>query len=197
MNHNDFEFMDNFATNHYEHFLQSQKAEKSSKPERKKLRLLLFEECNRNCAGCCNHDWDLKSLPVCTDYRPYDLIMLTGGEPMLHPDIVREAIERIRQQTAVPIYLYTAMVEGLDDLLPMLDGVTLTLHSPKDVAPFYHFDMTAKNVHGKKLRLNIFEEVGSLSCHTWWKVKDRITWIKDCPLPEGEVLMRYKAPTEG
>ena len=23
-----------------------------------KLRLLLFEECDRDCPGCCNRDWD-------------------------------------------------------------------------------------------------------------------------------------------
>ena len=33
-----------------------------------KLRLLLFEECDRDCPGCCNRDWDLRSLPVCRDF---------------------------------------------------------------------------------------------------------------------------------
>ena len=45
-----------------------------------KLRLVLFEACDRCCPGCCNHDWDLKNLPVCTDYTPYEMIMLTGGQ---------------------------------------------------------------------------------------------------------------------
>ena len=50
-----------------------------------KLRLLLFEECNRSCPGCCNRDWDLQPLPVCYDLPPYRIILLTGGEPMLYP----------------------------------------------------------------------------------------------------------------
>lgn len=33
-----------------------------------KLRLLLFEECDRDCPGCCNRDWDLRSFPVCRDF---------------------------------------------------------------------------------------------------------------------------------
>lgn len=72
-----------------------------------KLRLLLLDDCNRNCPGCCNRDWDLQALPLCQDYTPYRLIMLTGGEPMLYPEIIREAIAAIRRQTNVPIYLYT------------------------------------------------------------------------------------------
>lgn len=91
-----------------------------------KLRLLLFDDCNRNCPGCCNRDWDLQALPLCQDYTPYRLIMLTGGEPMLYPEIIREAIAAIRRQTNVPIYLYTAMPEQLDALMPLLDGVTVS-----------------------------------------------------------------------
>lgn len=71
--------------------------------------------------GCCNRDWDLQALPLCQDYTPYRLIMLTGGEPMLYPEIIREAIAAIRRQTNVPIYLYTAMPEQLDALMPLLD----------------------------------------------------------------------------
>lgn len=41
-----------------------------------KLRLLLWEECNRTCAGCCNKDWNLSELPVCFDYSGYDLILI-------------------------------------------------------------------------------------------------------------------------
>lgn len=79
-----------------------------------------------------HRDWDLQALPLCQDYTPYRLIMLTGGEPMLYPEIIREAIAAIRRQTNVPIYLYTAMPEQLDALMPLLDGVTVTLHTPED-----------------------------------------------------------------
>ena len=157
-----------------------------------KLRLLLFEECNRNCPGCCNKDWDLKSIPVCTDFTPYRLIMLTGGEPMLHPEIILSAVSAIREQTTAPIYLYTAMVNSvLDDVLSYIDGAVITLHSPADVAPFEHFDKTAHNLFGKSLRLNIFEEAGDVSSSPLWKRKEHMEWIPNCPLPNGEVLMRY------
>ena len=161
-----------------------------------KLRLLLFEECGRNCPGCCNRDWDLQALPVCQDFTPYQIIMLTGGEPMLHPEIIHSAVTEIRRQTKAPIYLYTAMTQGLDELMPLLDGVTLTLHTPDDYLPFWRFDQSARNLDGKSLRLNIFEEVGPVACSTKWQVKDHMKWIPDCPLPDGEVLMRYR-PDQG
>lgn len=157
-----------------------------------KLRLLLFDDCNRNCPGCCNRDWDLQALPLCQDYTPYRLIMLTGGEPMLYPEIIREAIAAIRRQTNVPIYLYTAMPEQLDALMPLLDGVTVTLHTPEDIPVFQSFDRTAQNLTGKSLRLNVFDEVGTVICRPEWQVKDHMRWIPNCPLPEGEVLMRYQ-----
>ncbi|MBU1087771.1 MAG: hypothetical protein KKD05_09695, partial [Candidatus Omnitrophica bacterium] len=56
----------------------------------KKLRLLLFTECNRNCNGCCNNDWDLKSLLNEHLFKEYSEILLTGGEPMLHPELILE-----------------------------------------------------------------------------------------------------------
>ena len=64
----------------------------------RKLRLLFTKDCNRNCPGCCNKDWDLDSLPVCTDFTPYDLVMITGGEPMLYPERLLHLIRRIREE---------------------------------------------------------------------------------------------------
>lgn len=158
-----------------------------------KLRLLLFEECNRNCQGCCNKDWDLKSIPVCKDFTPYRLIMLTGGEPMLHPEVILDAVSAIRAQTTAPIYLYTAMVnDALDDVMSYIDGAVITLHSPADIEPFERFDRTAHNLFGKSLRLNIFEEVGDVVSSPLWCRKEHMEWIPNCPLPNGEVLMRYQ-----
>jgi molybdenum cofactor biosynthesis enzyme MoaA len=74
----------------------------------KKLRLVLFEQCNRRCKGCCNKDWNIKSLPVCTDYTGWDVIMLTGGEPMLMPGLVLLTIGFIRTRNPkAKVYVYT------------------------------------------------------------------------------------------
>ena len=111
---------------------------------------------------------------------------------MLHPEIIREAVAEIRAQTQAPIYRYTARTQGLDELMPILDGVTLTLHEPSDCLPFWRFDQSTQSLDGKSLRLNIFEEVGPVASSERWQVKDHMAWIPNCPLPQGEVLMRFR-----
>jgi len=164
----------------------------------KKLRLLLFSECDRSCRGCCNKDWDLTALPECTDYTGYDEIILTGGEPLLRPDLVRRTIHEILAQTEAPIYLYTAKVNGpaiFERILALLDGVTLTLHSRKDVKEFKILNnyLLQTQLPGKSLRLNVFAGISLTGIDlSLWTVKKNIKWIKDCPLPVEEVFMRLK-----
>ena len=163
----------------------------------KKLRLLLNKDCNRNCIGCCNKDWDLDKLPICRDYTKYDEILLTGGEPMLYPERIITVIKQIRTENpSAKIILYTAMVNNLDIVLPYLDGITLTLHDKNDIEPFLNFERTATPLymHNMSLRLNIFEEAGELSERLiWrWQIKDHMHWIKNCPLPENEEFMIWK-----
>lgn len=154
----------------------------------KQLRLLLTPICNRACEGCCNKQWNLDELPVVKSYAGYELIMLTGGEPMLFPDLVRCVIVDIRMQTNAPIYLYTARTQGLLEMLPFLGGVTLTLHEQSDVAPFQAFNRYKLT---GSLRLNVFDgiDLGDVDLSRW-QVKQNIQWIEDCPLPVDEVFMR-------
>lgn len=163
----------------------------------KKLRLLLFEDCNRNCIGCCNKDFDIKNLPVCTDYTLYNKIMLTGGEPMLRPDVVLQAVSEIREQTNASIILYTAWAkdpEILGCIVDQIDGLTLTLHGPEDIADFKSFDNYYKERYRpyRTFRLNVFKEAGEIQEHSFWQVKNGIEWIENCPLPDNEVFMRYR-----
>lgn len=171
----------------------------------KTLRLLLFSECNRGCPGCCNKDWDLNNLPICSDFNNYDEIILTGGEPLLHPDIVKDTIQEIRSKNPnTKLYMYTANTSIYDiyDLFVLLDGITVTLHENSDVAPFLnfvnHISISPFKELEKSLRLNIFKGVelfesldsGEMTDLKRWQIKDNIEWIKHCPLPDNEVFMR-------
>lgn len=164
-----------------------------------KLRLIVWEDCNRCCEGCCNQDWNLKALPICTDFSGYDEILLTGGEPMLYPDDLIEIIKQIKQQNqTAKIFIYTADVsdhEMMLSILEMVDGITLALHENTDIKDFIKFDRWVSIVlfESKSMRLNVFNNVKekflqqNLMMH--WKIK-YMDWIKNCPLPEGETLMR-------
>lgn len=163
----------------------------------KKLRLLLTAKCNRACPGCCNNDWDLDALPKCEDLTGYDQIMVTGGEPLLEPKRLLDLFEKIRKASpSTKIYLYTAMPgRGLALFLPLLDGVTVTLHEKMDVKFFLKFLEMRKGLLFKKhisQRLNVFEGIDLEGVDTTdWGVKEGIRWIEDCPLPQDEVFMRW------
>ena len=162
-----------------------------------KLRLLLFEDCNRNCPGCCNKDWDLKNLPVEKDFSEYDIVMLTGGEPMLYPHLVLAMIGEVRKQSEAQVYVYTAKVDDLVSsaiVLDRADGITLTLHTQDDVEKFLHFNTLISQSpslkEGKSLRLNVFKDIVVWGNTSRWNVKYDIEWIEDCPLPEDEKFAR-------
>jgi organic radical activating enzyme len=164
----------------------------------KKLRLLMTAQCNRDCEGCCNKDWDLEELPIWDSDVEYDIVLITGGEPMLFPRNVSRIANHIKTKTPkTKVYLYTALANRHLPLLvaEVLDGVTLTLHEQKDVLRFNEFNamllLFPKAHRGKSLRLNVFEGVDISQMDTsLWTVKDGIEWIDDCPLPEDEEFMQ-------
>jgi MoaA/NifB/PqqE/SkfB family radical SAM enzyme len=167
----------------------------------KDLRLLLFSDCNRRCKGCCNKDWDLDNLPICQSFQGYKTVMLTGGEPMLNPQLVKDTAGWIREENPdAKIIVYTAKStppEALIDVLSHVDGLTLTLHTQSDVRPFTALQerlylLRKKGaLANKSLRLNVFKgiDIGKLYAEGW-VIKTGIEWIKNCPLPENEVFMR-------
>lgn len=163
------------------------------------LRLLIAEKCNRTCEGCCNNDFDLKNLPTTNNYKGYDKIIITGGEPRLYPELVKQVIFEVREQNpTAKIIMYTAKskrASDLMDILELLDGITLTLHEQYDVFPFVNLYnlINHRQLGYKILRLNVFSNV-DISPHLWkiknWKIKSNIEWMKNCPVPTNEVLMR-------
>jgi hypothetical protein len=184
----------------------------------KKLRLLLTEKCDRSCKGCCNKDWELNKLPVCKSYNGYDEIIITGGEPLLKEGLLYSAIGKIPENT--PIILYTAKFDCpylIRRVTEHISGITVTFHNQLDVYKFYLSMSTVVGNYGRsplrnyfhrrkfagKLRVNVFKGIDWKPLiklipdfNKFWKVKDTITWIKDCPLPDDEVFMRYEAIQE-
>jgi hypothetical protein len=165
------------------------------------LRLLLWEDCNRACPGCCNKDWDLTNLPIVEDFSGYDMVMLTGGEVMLAPYAVKAVAKSVRKQTSAPIIVYTAKsspADALIDVLESVDGITLTLHDQSDVEPFQTFNdaLKAQGFGKKSLRLNVFKGIDLSGVDTeGWRVQKDMVWLKNCPLPKNEVFMRLTRPT--
>jgi len=168
-----------------------------------KLRLLVTTECDRNCPGCCNNQFDILNLPS-PDHFNYEMVMITGGEPMMEPLTVIDTVCKIRQTSSAKIILYTADTRQpklLMSILALCDGITLTLHDQNDFIPFLVFNSLVyfypHAFENKSLRLNVFKEVkisdqnfGLISQQ--WEVKKDIVWLDPCSLPDGEILMKLK-----
>jgi pyruvate-formate lyase-activating enzyme len=168
----------------------------------KKIRLLLWEKCNRSCDGCCNKGFDLVNLTNATidDIRDCDEIYLTGGEPMLYPDVVLSYIRFIREASPkTKICVYTADVSNIEMskvILEETDGMTVTLHKTEDIFSFVEFALTVMDItKNRSCRLNVFKNVNFdlVPKFLGWKVKQNIEWIPDCPLPKDEVFLKAKA----
>jgi hypothetical protein len=166
----------------------------------KKLRLLVTDKCDRNCPLCVNKQWNLDELPVEDNYSQYSEIILTGGEPMLDPHYLEKVIKIIRRQTRAKIYVHTAKIDDYFaalNVLNMADGITVTIHETKDIEAFFRFDEFIPPYFNKSLRVVVFQGILNIEsfARTFpkWDVK-QINWIKDCPLPEGEVFKRFAYP---
>jgi organic radical activating enzyme len=172
---------------------------------KKQLRLLVTDKCNRSCVGCCNKQWNLNELPIANmdELNMYELIMITGGEPLLFDTQLRKLLTNL-QSVSAPKILYTAnpIVELIYLFVDkLLDGVTITLHTADDINIFLLFDTALHSIQHYdtydtlSLRVNIFNEVnisslGTLFCN--WKIKNNIEWIEDCPLPTNEDFLRIE-----
>lgn len=162
----------------------------------KKLRLLITEDCHRSCKGCCNKDWDLANLPKVDWTEEYSVIMLTGGEPLLDKHIDK-TIDILKHLCTVDslIVVYTSLSRNVHKILNQVDGITLTLHEQSDIKEFIELNKQLLSLHwtaALSLRLNVFDgiEIPKNIDLSRWKVKDKIVWLKDCPLPTDEVFMR-------
>jgi organic radical activating enzyme len=162
-------------------------------------RLIFTEKCNRKCEGCCNKGFDFTKYPKWNwnEIDKWNMILISGGEPMLYPISLIALITRIKSYTSARIITYTADVKDIAmavSVINVSDGITLTLHDQRDVATFEQLNMLlqTKGPYNKSLRLNVFDGIRLPDYPiTLWDVKKNIKWIKDCPVPPNERLRIY------
>ena len=156
-----------------------------------KARLLFTNNCNRDCKGCCNKNWTGEPAKLITfdQLLTYDSIYITGGEPMLYVNELIELIVKLKSHSK-KVYLYTALphpYQSFMDVLRMVDGLTLTLHTTADYKLFKAYGLDKLPYNDKDLRLNVFPKIKINS--DIWDVRPKV-WIKDAPLPDGEEFVR-------
>ena len=177
----------------------------------KTLRLIVTYKCPRNCEGYCNKQDAFQSdnIPVFSgNYRPYDEIIITGGEPLIHPGLcagiaLEAKCQAMFEKKPIPrLILYTAQAsqrDNIESLLNYYDGITVTLHTQEDVDDFRRLNFWLQRRkrwikdNNKTLRLNVFKGVDVyMQDASLWKIKDNIEWIPDCPLPANESIAKLE-----
>lgn len=139
----------------------------------KKLRLLVTTECPRQCVGCCNTYTKIMEnatqINTLEGLINYSEIMITGGEPMLHPDKTLKIIDQLKKRNPdALIYLYSALYnKDFPKLLEKIDGLHFTLHynaNDEDIFSFYKLQESIferkKDWRHKSFRLYIDNKLG-------------------------------------
>ena len=178
----------------------------------RKLRLLVTKICTRNCVGCSNND--IKPFGTINIFEllqnikegAYTQIMITGGEPLLFPDLLLTYLTTLqsakgeeKQRCGFPaLILYASWLpkhldnDYLVSIFSQLNGITFTMHDEDGLKDFKRLNDILCMMHYKpsSMRLNVFCDVKlpPITLHGW-NVKF-IEWIKDCPLPEGEEFLQ-------
>lgn len=165
-------------------------------------RVLITKACRRHCDGCCNNYLsimkDMKTIQSVDSLDDFDIVCLTGGEPMLVPELVKEvALElRARSIKGRQIYLYTAQFNpAIEELLTYLDGIHYTIHWPtteQDIEEFRRYQDLIAHVPDKSYRLYIDSRVNlavTIRPDLFVRVECK-PWLaeEECPLPPGESL---------
>lgn len=123
----------------------------------KTARLITTLKCTRNCSYCANkmgHVKDqMQTIPtkdIGLFLRRYDLVCITGGEPLLEFEKVSEIITNLRAvRQNILIYMYASIwTKDLQFLIPYLDGIHYTIH---EYLPFSDYLNTKHFVDSQEL----------------------------------------------
>jgi len=180
--------------------------------QKTKARLLITEECNRNCSYCCNHYYNImKNTKYINslDELPVNLteIMITGGEPMLFPQKTKDISIKLKKKYPFSkLYLYTTLYnDELENIIPYLDGVHYSLHSKEtinDLELLYKFQgllcLYEEEWNKKSFRLYVDSKVKlpvSVIPYLWkrmemfkWSTEEELIAKQPDGLPAGESL---------
>ena len=171
---------------------------------KKSARVILTLDCPRNCEYCCNKQPGMldqaQKITDLSDLADYDVINLTGGEPMLYPYQTLSIIAELRNHNPrAKIYLYTAMWDAaLLKILDDVDGITFTLHSTAkedlndlvyvcgDLASAASKRRSERQSNRLKVPPDCTESL--VFDPRLWTSISRGRWDEECFLPAGETL---------
>ncbi len=174
----------------------------------KSARVIITFRCQRSCRDCCNtYGRIMKQAASISDLAAlanFDIVCITGGEPLLEPDYTLDIVAKIRRQHPNAIvYLYTALcTERMPDIVRAVDGIHYTLHegaTDQDIDGFQQFQRVISNEgSGKSFRLYVDKRVKrlvSIQPNLWkraevkpWLSEEELLAMQPNGLPPNETL---------
>lgn len=115
------------------------------------MHLLITDKCDRDCAYCCNKQYDVKSIPVASkeEFESVDTVCLTGGEPFKYGEPCNIAMWLKRKYPNIKnVYVYTNaepllewleknIINGFDFIVfSFIDGLSVSIKNMDDVSAF-------------------------------------------------------------
>lgn len=165
----------------------------------KTARVLITTKCNKSCSYCCNEqEGALDSMEVVYNLdfmRDFEAIAITGGEPMLYPERVKQVCEKVKIiNPNAKIYLYSAQfTPKMWEIVTLVDGIHYSLHEgagEKEIIDFNSFQTLVAFNKEKSFRLYINNRCNppiTIFPNAWKRVEVK-PFMENCPLPENEKL---------
>lgn len=160
-----------------------------------KARVILTLKCTRDCEYCANKQDRIKNqmipLKSFEILKGYFEVSITGGEPLLYPDLVIKFINELRDMNpGITIYMYASIYKPwVNMIVKLLDGIHYTIHKERnydDIQNFYFFQ--------NLMYVHKFYETKSIRLSLDPSIQERVEII---PLVWDEIrIKKWKGPNE-
>lgn len=175
--------------------------EKNDKTK-KIIHLFITDKCQRNCKYCCNKQYNIDTIDVITkeELQEAEMVFLTGGEPFFMPDPDPcELAQQLKNKypNIKKVYAYTNAHELWIYLLPNLhrnldgiDGLTISIKSPRDVLAFRALAANPDiQALAGNIRLYTFDGFDNVECPNWVDKRHR-DWQTDFVPADDSIFRR-------
>lgn len=156
----------------------------------KTARIIVTKKCNLSCSYCCNELDSVKDKMIRTslsdiNMNDYDVICITGGEPLLNIEKVFDVLEAAIDKK---VYLYTngyLLSEYLIERLKVhgLSGINIGIHDPKEIMKFF-----VKFDYHSFIRFHL-QDIYKARIHRGMVERFKFWTMNDCEMPNEDLFV--------
>lgn len=168
---------------------------------KRNIHIMITNLCDRNCAYCCNKQYDVNEIPVVTneELEEAENIFLTGGEPFAYADpcMIASGL-RDKYPNIKKVGVYTNAYELYEYLIlrekPLweIDTLTISIKDNRDKIAFNKYLVDFPSIVTRKShRVYTFVGKEGIEQRSWFDIYER-TWQKDFVAAPDSIFRRAK-----